>query len=45
MVFIWRLENGRLVEGWEVDADLNFLKDLGLVGFTEVGKELEEVFR
>ncbi len=45
MVFIWRLENGRLAEGWEVDADLNFLKALGLVGFTEAGKELEEVFK
>ena len=28
MVFIWRIENGRLAEGWEVDADLPFLKAL-----------------
>lgn len=45
MVFIWRLLNGRLVEGWEVDADLDFLKKLGLVEFPENGKELEEIFR
>ena len=45
MVFIWRLENGQLVEGWEVDSDLGFLKQLGVIEFTEKGKPLEEVFR
>ena len=45
MVFIWRLENGQLAEGWEVDSDLGFLKELGVVEFTELGKPLEEVFR
>ena len=45
MVFIWRLESGQLVEGWEVDADLGFLKQLGVIEFTEKGKPLEEVFR
>ena len=45
MVFIWRLENGQLVEGWEVDSDLGFLKQLGVIEFTEKGKLLEEVFR
>jgi predicted ester cyclase len=45
MVFIWRIENGQLAEGWEVDADLPFLKRLGVVAFTELGKPLEEVFR
>ena len=45
MVFIWRIENGQLVEGWEVDADLGFLKQLGVIEFTEKGKPLEEVFR
>ena len=45
MVFIWRIENGQLAEGWEVDADLPFLKKLGVVGFTDLGKPLEEVFR
>ena len=44
MVFIWRLEDGRLVEGWEVDADLPFLQGLGVVAFTELGKPLEEVW-
>ena len=45
MVFIWRIENGQLAEGWEVDADLPFLKKLGVVAFTELGKPLEDVFR
>ena len=45
MVFIWRIENGQLVEGWEVDADLGFLKELGVIEFTEKGKPLEEVFK
>ena len=45
MVFIWRIENGQLAEGWEVDADLPFLQKLGVVAFTELGKPLEEVFR
>ena len=45
MVFIWRVENGQLAEGWEVDADLGFLKELGVIQFTELGKPLEEVFR
>ena len=45
MVFIWRLEDGKLAEGWEVDSDLGFLKALGVVEYTELGKPLEEVFR
>ena len=45
MVVIWRLEDGKLVEGWEVDADLGFLKELSVVEYTELGKPLEEVFR
>ena len=45
MVFIWRIENGQLVEGWEVDADLGFLKQLGVIEFTEKGKPLEKVFK
>lgn len=44
MVFIWRIENGQLAEGWEVDADLPFMKALGAVAFTELGKPLEELF-
>lgn len=45
MVFIWRIEDGKLAEGWEVDADLPFLQKLGVVTFTDAGKPLEEVFR
>jgi predicted ester cyclase len=45
MVFIWRIVNGKLAEGWEVDADLDFLKELGIVEYTEKGKELEKVFK
>ncbi len=40
MVFIWRLENGRLAEGWEVDEDLDFLKQLGIIEYTETGKRI-----
>ena len=45
MVFIWRIENGQLAEGWEVDADLAFLMQLGVIEYTQLGKPLEEVFR
>jgi steroid delta-isomerase-like uncharacterized protein len=45
MVFIWRLEDGKLAEGWEVDSDLGFLKELGAVDYTELGRPLEAVFR
>ena len=45
MVFIWRITKGQLVEGWEVDADLGFLKQLGVIEYTEKGKPLEKVFK
>ncbi len=45
MVFIWRIENGKLVEGWEVDDNLEFLRQLDIVDYTEKGKPIEEVFR
>ena len=45
MVFIWRIADGKLAEGWEVDADLGFLKQLGVIQYTDKGKPLEEVFR
>ena len=45
MVFIWRIENGKLVEGWEVDDNLEFLKQLGVVDYTEKGKPIESVFK
>ena len=40
MVFIWRLKNGKLVEGREVDDSLDFLKQLAVVEYTEKGKRL-----
>jgi steroid delta-isomerase-like uncharacterized protein len=45
MVFIWRLENGQLAEGWEVDDNLEFLRQLGVVDYTEKGKPIESVFK
>jgi steroid delta-isomerase-like uncharacterized protein len=44
MVFIWRIVDGQLAEGWEVDDDLEFLSQLGVVEYTEAGKPLEAVF-
>lgn len=40
MVFIWRIVNGRLAEGWEVDSELDFLKQLGVIEYTEKGKKI-----
>jgi len=40
MVFIWRIVNGRLVEGREVDDELDFFKQLGLIEYSEKGKKL-----
>jgi predicted ester cyclase len=45
MVFIWRLENGKLAEGWEVDDNLEILKKMGVVDYTESGKEFMTVFK
>lgn len=45
MVFIWRIADGQLAEGWEVDDNLEFLKQLGVVDYTEVGKPIEDVFQ
>lgn len=39
-VFIWRIVDGRLAEGWEVDDELEFLRQLGVVEYTEMGKRL-----
>jgi len=40
MVFIWRLIDGKLVEGREVDDSLDFLRQLGLAQYTEKGKKI-----
>ena len=45
MVFIWRIANGKLAEGWEVDDNLEFLRQLGVVEYTEKGKPIESVFK
>jgi predicted ester cyclase len=45
MVFIWRLKDGKLVEGWEVDDNLEFLRQLGVIEYTEKGRPIEEVFK
>jgi C-1 hydroxylase len=45
MVFIWRLENGKLVEGWEVDDNLEILKQMGVVEYTKAGREFMTVFK
>ena len=45
MVFNWRIINGNLVEGGEVDDNLPFLKDLGFIEYTELGKPLENLFK
>ncbi|GAB6264642.1 MAG: ester cyclase [Methanothrix sp.] len=40
MVFIWRIAGGKLAEGWEVDDELDFFKQLGVIGYTEKGKRI-----
>lgn len=40
MVFIWRIVDGRLAEGWEVDDELDFLRRLGVVEYTEMGEKI-----
>ena len=40
MVFIWRIADGRLAEGREVDDSVDFLERLGIIGYTEKGKRI-----
>jgi predicted ester cyclase len=40
MIFIWRIKNGKMIEGREVDDSLDFLRQLGVVEYTENGKKL-----
>ena len=42
MVFIWRIADGRLTEGWEVDSDLDFLRQLGVIEYTGIGRKIFE---
>jgi predicted ester cyclase len=39
-VDIYRIVNGKLVEYWGVNDSLDFLKQLGLIEYTETGKQL-----
>jgi len=40
MVVILRIVDGKVVEGWEVSDMLHTLKQLGVIEYTEKGKEL-----
>jgi len=40
MVFIWRVVDGKLVEGREVDDSVEFLRQLGLVEYTDNGQKV-----
>jgi Predicted ester cyclase len=42
MVFIWRVVNGRLAEGREVDDSVEFLRQLGLLEYTAKGNKVFE---
>ncbi len=39
-VDIFRIVNGKIVEGWSVTDELDLLKQLGLIEYTEKGKKL-----
>jgi predicted ester cyclase len=39
-VVIWRMVNGRITEGREVDDGVDFLRKLGLIEYTEKGRQL-----
>ena len=39
-VSIYRIVNGKLAEGWTVSEELDFLKQLGVIEYTEKGKKL-----
>ena len=40
MVFIWRVVDGKLVEGREVDESVDFLRQLGIIEYTEKGTKV-----
>ena len=39
-VDIFRIANGKLVEGWNVTDELDFYKQIGAIEYTEQGKQL-----
>jgi len=42
-VCIWRMTNGQLIEGWEVDDYLELANQIGVIEYTEKGKEFFSV--
>jgi C-1 hydroxylase len=40
MVFFFRIVDGKLVEGGEVDDQLDFFNKLGFIEYTKIGKQL-----
>lgn len=44
-VQIWRIVDGKLAEGWELDDNLDFLRELGVIDYTEKGKDFGEAFK
>jgi C-1 hydroxylase len=40
MVFLWRIVDGKLAEGAEVDDQTDFLRQLGAIEYTEQGRKL-----
>ena len=39
-VWIYRIVNGKIVEGWDVQDELDFCKKIGAIEYTEMGKKL-----
>jgi len=39
-VWIYRIVNGKIVEGWDVQDELDFYKKIGAIEYTEKGKRL-----
>lgn len=40
MVFIWHIQEGKLIEGREVDDSVDFLRKLGLIKYTKKGRKI-----
>jgi C-1 hydroxylase len=39
-VWIYRINNGKIVEGWDVQDELDFYRKIGAIEYTEKGKKL-----
>jgi len=40
VVTIWRIVEGKIIEGWIVYDQMDFLKQLGIIAYTEKGRRL-----